>query len=154
MSSASPTRISNSVAVSWKGTCLSDVTSLSGVFPSQWIRAAVENGIIRGEQPIEAGQIQRTVSICGSEHGLSGAVQLSAGKEGIYRKLDAYRWYEFTLQDEGMVLEKNQAYIFPLNESLHLPDDVYARANPQELDRTPRCVHASGHRIRHDVRTK
>ena len=36
-----------------------------------------------------------------------------------------------TLPDEGMVLEKNQAYIFPLNESLNLPDDVYARANPK-----------------------
>jgi len=111
---------------------LTESARLSGVFPSQWIRAAIENGIIRAEVPIHAGQIQpNSLDLRLGKTGCRVQCSFLPGKEGIYRKLDAYRWYEFTLADEGMVLEKNQAYIFPLNESLVLPDDVYARANPK-----------------------
>ena len=102
------------------------------MFPSQWIRAAAENGIIRADVPIHTGQIQpNSLDLRLGKTGCRVQCSFLPGKEGIYRKLDAYRWYEFTLPDEGMVLEKNQAYIFPLNESLHLPEDVYARANPK-----------------------
>ncbi len=111
---------------------MAELERLSGVFPSQWIRAAVENGIIRGETPIQPGQIQpNSLDLRLGNIGCRVQCSFLPGKEGIYRKLDTYRWYEFTLTDEGMVLEKNQAYIFPLNESLYLPEDVYARANPK-----------------------
>lgn len=111
---------------------MSELEKPSGVFPSQWIRAAVENGIILGDVPIHAGQIQpNSLDLRLGKTGCRVQCSFLPGKEGIYRKLDAYRWYEFTLPDDGIVLEKNQAYIFPLNESLNLPPDVYARANPK-----------------------
>jgi dCTP deaminase len=111
---------------------LAETKSISGVFPSQWIRAAVENGIIRGDAPIDPGQIQpNSLDLRLGRTGCRVQCSFLPGKEGIYRKLDTYRWYEFEMPDEGIVLEKNQAYIFPLNESLYLPDDVYARANPK-----------------------
>lgn len=111
---------------------MAEVKSLSGVFPSQWIRAAVESGIIRAEAPIQAGQIQpNSLDLRLGNTGWRVQCSFLPGKEGIYRKLDTYGWYDFTIPEEGMVLEKNQAYIFPLNESLYLPDDVYARANPK-----------------------
>ena len=53
------------------------------------------------------------------------------GDEGIQHKLSRYKWYEFGLPPEGVVLERNQAYIFPLCEHLRLPETVYARANPK-----------------------
>lgn len=82
--------------------------------------------------PIHEGQIQpNSLDLRLGKTGCRVQCSFLPGKEGIYRKLDAYRWYEFELPDEGMVLEKNQAYIFQLNESLSLPDDVYARANPK-----------------------
>lgn len=104
----------------------------SGVFPSQWIRAAAENGIIVADVPIHVGQIQpNSLDLRLGKTGCRVQCSFLPGREGIYRKLETYRWYEFALPDEGMVLEKNQAYIFPLNESLALPEDVYARANPK-----------------------
>jgi dCTP deaminase len=111
---------------------LAESASLSGVFPSQWIRAAVENGIIQADVPIHPGQIQpNSLDLRLGNTGHRVQCSFLPGKEGIYRKLDTYGWYEFTVPAEGMVLEKNQAYIFPLCESLTLPDGVYARANPK-----------------------
>ena len=105
---------------------------LSGVFPSQWIRAAIDNGTIQGEVPIQTGQIQpNSLDLRLGKSGSRVQCSFLPGREGIYRKLETYGWYQFELPDEGMVLEKNQAYIFPLNESLSLPDDVYAHANPK-----------------------
>ena len=105
---------------------------VSGVFPSQWIRAAVESGIIRTEEPIQAGQVQpNSLDLRLAKTGYRVQCSFLPGREGIYRKLDTYGWYGFDIPNEGIVLEKNQAYIFPLNESLFLPDDVYAHANPK-----------------------
>lgn len=111
---------------------MAEVKSLSGVYPSQWIRAAAESGIIRSEIPLTAGQIQpNSLDLRLGKTGWRVQCSFLPGKEGIYRKLETYGWYEFTVPEEGMVLEKNQAYIFPLYESLNLPEAVYARANPK-----------------------
>jgi dCTP deaminase len=53
------------------------------------------------------------------------------GEEGITRKLERFKWYDSLLGQDGLVLERNQAYIFPLCERLALPTKIYARANPK-----------------------
>ena len=89
-------------------------------------------GVIETTLPIQSGQVQPN-SLDLRLDGVGYRVQCSflPGEEGISQKLGRYKWYEFALPDEGVVLERNQAYIFPLCESLRLPPDIYARANPK-----------------------
>ena len=103
-----------------------------GVLPSQWIRQAAARGILEATQPVRAAQIQPN-SLDLRLDGVGYRVQCSflPGEEGIQQKLARYKWYEFPLLEEGVVLERNQAYIFPLCEHLRLPDEIYARANPK-----------------------
>ncbi len=104
----------------------------NGVLPSQWIRQAVAQGFIEATQLVSEAQIQPN-SLDLRLDGVGYRVQCSflPGEEGIQQKLARYKWYEFPLPEEGVVLERNQAYIFPLCESLRLPDEIYARANPK-----------------------
>ncbi len=109
-----------------------DSVKQPGVFPSQWIRAAVECGIIQGDVAVHSGQIQpNSLDLRLGKTGCRVQCSFLPGREGIYRKLETYSWYDFELPDEGIVIERNQAYIFPLNESLNLPHGVYARSNPK-----------------------
>ncbi len=103
-----------------------------GVLPSQWLRQAVAREIIGAVLPIQAAQIQPN-SLDLRLDGTGYRVQCSflPGEEGIQQKLARYKWYEFVLPSEGVVLERNQAYIFPLCEHLRLPQAIYARANPK-----------------------
>jgi dCTP deaminase len=104
----------------------------SGVLPSQWIRAALADGVIGAVSPIAPAQIQPN-SLDLRLDSVAYRVQCSflPGEEGLAHKLTRFKWYEFPIPEEGVVLERNQAYIFPLCESLNLPDDIYARANPK-----------------------
>jgi dCTP deaminase len=105
---------------------------LSGVFPAQWIRDALRQEIIQVAAPVEAGQVQpNSLDLRLGEVGWRVQCSFLPGEEGIRQKLARFRWYEFTVPSEGVVLERNQTYIFPLCESLNLPLTVYARANPK-----------------------
>ncbi len=122
----------------------------SGVLPSQWIRQAVARGVIEAAQPVSEAQIQPN-SLDLRLDGVGYRVQCSflPGEEGIQQKLARYKWYEFPLPDEGVVLERNQAYIFPLCEHLRLTDGVYARANPKSTTGRLGCVYPPGNGIWH-----
>ena len=103
-----------------------------GVFPSQWIREAVERGIVTSGAEIAPGQIQPNsldLRLAGSGY----RVQCSflPGEEGMQEKLARFAWYAFSVPEEGMVLERNQNYLFPLCESLNLPAGVHGRGNPK-----------------------
>ena len=105
---------------------------IGGVLPAQWIRRAAQNGTIGASLPLEVAQVQPN-SLDLRLDGVGYRVQCSflPGDEGIQQKLARYKWYEFAVPSEGVVLERNQAYIFPLCEHLRLPSDIYARANPK-----------------------
>jgi dCTP deaminase len=108
------------------------MSSQHGVLPSQWIRAAVENGILCANVPIAPKQIQpNSLDLRLDSVGYRVQCSFLPGEEGIQQKLHRFQWYDFSVPDDGVVLERNQAYIFPLCESLNLPDDIYARANPK-----------------------
>lgn len=123
--------------------------STSGVLPSQWIRAAIADGFISGSPAIPDAQIQpNSLDLRLGEIGHRVQCSFLPGEEGIDRKLDRFKWYDSPIPADGIVLERNQAYLFPLCERLDLPDDIYARANPKSttgrLDVFARLVTENG----------
>lgn len=104
----------------------------NGVFPSQWIRAAIRTGNVFADTDFATGQVQpNSLDLRLSDVGYRVQCSFLPGEEGIARKLERFKWYDAPLTPDGLVLERNQAYIFPLQESLRLPKTVSARANPK-----------------------
>src|SRR5262249_28672016 len=97
-----------------------------------WIRAAVADRIIHADPEARPAQIQPN-SLDLRIGASGGRIQCSflPGEEGIAQKLARFQWYEFGVPEDGVVLERNQVYLFPLCERLNLPGDIYARANPK-----------------------
>ena len=105
---------------------------LNGVLPSQWIRTAARDGVISACAPVGPKQIQpNSLDLRLDSVGYRVQCSFLPGEEGIERKLARFQWYSFALPAEGVVLERNQVYMFPLCERLELPADVYARGNPK-----------------------
>lgn len=103
-----------------------------GVLPAQWIRDALDRGIITSESPIAPGQVQpNSLDLRLGRHGYRIRCSFLPGEEGVYKKLERYQWYPIELKEEGTVLEPNQACLFPLQEHLNLPADLYALSNPK-----------------------
>jgi len=104
----------------------------NGVYPSQWIREAITNGIVTASASITAAQVQpNSLDLRLGDVGYRVQCSFLPGEEGIERKLERFKWYESPVTDNGLVLERNQAYIFPLLERLDLPVTISARANPK-----------------------
>jgi dCTP deaminase len=104
----------------------------NGVYPSQWMRQAAAAGIIVADLPLAAGQIQpNSLDLRLGPVGYRVQCSFLPGEEGMRRKLDRYGWYAFDIPDEGVVLERNQIYLFPLMERIALPAHVSAHANPK-----------------------
>jgi dCTP deaminase len=121
----------------------------NGVFPSQWIREAIREGAIIADPPVLPSQVQpNSLDLRLGEVGYRVQCSFLPGDEGIQRKLDRFKWYNSPMSTDGLVLERNQAYIFPLTERLALPPTVYARANPKSttgrLDVFTRLVTENG----------
>ena len=104
----------------------------NGVFPSQWIRQAIREGAIVADPPMLPSQVQpNSLDLRLGNIGYRVQCSFLPGEDGIQRKLDRFKWYDSNVGPDGLVLERNQAYIFPLSERLALPPNVYARANPK-----------------------
>lgn len=103
-----------------------------GIFPSQWIRFALEQGWLKAEVPLSDGQLQpNSLDLRLGPTGYRVQCSFLPGEEGVAQKLKRFMWYDLTLDEDGVVLERNQVYLFPLAESLNLPAFVSARANPK-----------------------
>jgi len=104
----------------------------NGVYPSQWILDAISKGIVSASVPFTDGQVQpNSLDLRLSDVAFRVQCSFLPGEEGIQRKLERFKWYTVTPGAEGIVLERNQAYIFQLCEKLDLPANVFARANPK-----------------------
>ncbi len=104
----------------------------NGVLPSQWIRQAAACGTILSDIPVTPQQIQpNSLDLRLGDCGFRVQCSFLPGVEGMAGKLDRYRWYTFDIPDDGILLERNQVYIFPLQESLVLSPEVSGRANPK-----------------------
>jgi dCTP deaminase len=104
----------------------------NGVFPSQWIAEAINAGMVTATVPFAEGQVQpNSLDLRLSDVAYRVQCSFLPGEEGIQRKLERFKWYDVKPDAEGIVLERNQAYLFQLYERLNLPSEVFARANPK-----------------------
>jgi len=107
-------------------------TTRAGILPAQAIRALIEAGAVRPAMPVADGQIQ------------PASIDLRLG-EVAYRVRASFlpgpsvtvseRLSELSLHtvdlSHGAVLETGCVYVVPLLETLALPDDIAAAANPK-----------------------
>jgi dCTP deaminase len=102
-----------------------------GVLPVQELRSLVTRGTIRADQRIEARQYQPAsldLRIGARAHRVRSS--FLPGQQRVRERLQTMGEYDIDLS-EGGVLERGVVYIVPLLESLDLPSDIYARANPR-----------------------
>ncbi len=122
----------------------------AGVLPSQWLRKAVELGIISSATyTLDDRQIQpASVDLRLGEWAYRLRCSFLPGTETVAERLPAFEMDRLDLRD-GAVLERNRPYLIPLCESLALPADLAARANPKSstgrLDIFCRVITDRGH---------
>lgn len=107
-------------------------TAATGIFPSQILRGLVEDGTVTATSPITDDLIQ-PASIDLRLGDFAWRVQASflPGPDAtVEDKVRAFEMHRIDLTN-GAVLEKGCVYIVPLQESLNLPDDISAFANPK-----------------------
>lgn len=107
-------------------------TAPTGIFPSQTLRALVEDGAVTAGSPITDDLIQ-PASIDLRLGDFAWRVQASflPGPDAtVEDKVRAFEMHRIDLT-KGAVLEKGCVYIVPLQESLDLPTDISAFANPK-----------------------
>ena len=103
---------------------------MSGVLPSQSIRALIQSGEIAADQPYVEGQIQ-PASLDLRLGNVAYRVRASflAGKgRTVAERLQEFEMHRIDLTN-GAVLEKGCVYVVPLMERVALPEGVTAVAN-------------------------
>jgi dCTP deaminase len=103
-----------------------------GILPDHRITALAERGGIRPAREFAPDQIQpASLDLrLGKVAYRVRASFLPGPQTTVAERIDELKLHEFALTD-GAVLETNCVYIVPLLESLALPDDVAAAANPK-----------------------
>lgn len=124
----------------------------TGIFPSQTLRGLVDDGAVTATSPITDDLIQ-PASIDLRLGDFAWRVQASflPGPDAtVEDKVRAFEMHRIDLT-KGAVLEKGCVYIVPLQESLDLPDDISAFANPKSstgrLDIFTRVISDQGTRF-------
>jgi dCTP deaminase len=108
------------------------MTQRGGVLPSQWIREALKDGTLASVCPVEPSQIQpNSIDLRIGRAGTRVQCSFLPGREGVEGRLRRFGIYPVDAGPDGVVLERNAVYLFPLLESLKLPPGVRARANPK-----------------------
>ncbi len=102
------------------------------IWPSQHIRSAISGGQVVTAQPVEPDQIQpASLDLrLGRRAFRLPASFLPGPGRSVAQRLDDLSTHEVDLS-RPTVLERNCVHIIPLVESLRLPADVDARANPK-----------------------
>ncbi len=124
----------------------------TGVFPSQLLRTAIRNGVIRARPAIATEQVQpASLDLrLGRSAWRVRSSFLPGPEKTVRQKAAGLRMHSIDLGN-GAVLEKGCVYIVRLLETLQLPDDVRAFANPKSsagrLDVFVRIVHDRGRRF-------
>ena len=104
----------------------------TGILPDRAISALFEGGALAAARPLDAGQIQpASLDLrLGPVAYRVRASFLPGPRHAVKDKLDRLKLHEVDLA-HGAVLETGCVYIVPLMESLALPGDVSASANPK-----------------------
>lgn len=108
---------------------------MSGVYPSQWIRKAIDAKQIRSRFRLPDEHVQQlqpaSLDLRLGEKAYRLRCSFLPGDAPVDEKLERYAMgAELDLRD-GAILERNVPYLIPLEEELALPDDVRAKANPK-----------------------
>ena len=108
------------------------MSSSSGILPSQSIRALHQAGVIKSEIPLVEGQIQpASLDIrLGRRVWRVRASFLPGPERSVRERLGRIALHEIDLTG-GAVLETGAVYIAEILESLDLPNDLLAAANPK-----------------------
>jgi dCTP deaminase len=108
------------------------MTHRGGVLPSQWIRQALTDGTMTASRPVEPSQIQpNSIDLRIGRAGTRVQCSFLPGREGVEGRLRRFGIYPVDAGPDGVVLERNAVYLFPLMEGLKLPPGLRARANPK-----------------------
>lgn len=107
-------------------------TRATGILPAQALLRAVEAGQIASRAPIDDPQVQpASLDLRLGEVAYRVRASFLPGPGAtVEDKVDLYGQYEIDLSG-GAVLERGGVYIVPLLESLALPEDLSAIANPK-----------------------
>ncbi len=107
-------------------------TRATGILPAQALLRAVEAGQIASLAPIDDPQVQpASLDLrLGDVAYRVRASFLPGPRVTVENKVGIYGQYQIDLSD-GAVLERGGVYIVPLLESLNLPEDLSAIANPK-----------------------
>ncbi|SPJ22410.1 2'-deoxycytidine 5'-triphosphate deaminase [Palleronia abyssalis] len=122
---------------------------MTGVLPSQALRALIASGTLRADPPIVPDQIQPAsldLRLGSVAHRVRASFLPGRGRTVTDRLAD-FSMHRIDLT-EGAVLEKGCVYLVPLMESLHLPAGLKAVANAKSstgrLDLLTRVVTDEG----------
>lgn len=104
----------------------------TGIFPFQDLRALIADGAVTAAAPIADDMVQpASIDLRLGEYALRVQASFLPGRDRtVEDKVRAFEMHRIDLTG-GAVLEKGCVYIVPLLESLRLPDDVSAFANPK-----------------------
>ena len=102
-----------------------------GILPDSMIRQLAADGGILTASAFVPDQIQpASLDLRLGEVAYRVRASFLPGSTTVARRIDELKLHEFALT-EGAVLETGCVYIVPLQESLALPDDIAASANPK-----------------------
>lgn len=103
----------------------------SGIFTYRVLHHLVETGVIRAEHPITTAQYQpASLDLRLGKVAYRIRSSFVPGNLTVEEVLRDLQMYAIDLDANG-ILEKNQVYLAPLQESLELPPYLRARANPK-----------------------
>lgn len=104
-----------------------------GVLPSQYLHRAIEDGIIEARKdPIPASNVQpASLDLRLGEVAYRIRCSFLPDTQSVERKVKDFIIDELDLRKEGVVLETKRPYLIPLKESLALPPEIRAKANPK-----------------------
>ena len=102
-----------------------------GILPDRMIAALAEDGAILPENQFAPDQIQpASLDLRLGDVAYRVRASFLPGRTTVARRIDELKLHEISLTD-GAVLETGCVYIVPLLESLALPDEISAAANPK-----------------------
>ncbi len=103
-----------------------------GVFPARYIERLAKRGGIVSDRPFDADQVQpASLDLrLGNVAYRVRASFLPGPEHTVAERIETLKLHELDLT-HGAVLERGCVYLVPLQESLNLPDQVSAGANPK-----------------------
>jgi dCTP deaminase len=104
-----------------------------GLLPQQRLRIMLGRGMIQAMADITETQLQpASLDLRLGAKAYRIRASFLPGKDNtVHEKIEELKSHEFSLEDEGAILEKGYVYVVPLLEYLALPDSIVGIANPK-----------------------